>query len=124
MSLSIPTNFSMLFVIEFFKGIVCFTCVSKTKSHLSKHEKGFRDSVRYYLWVWVSALLFRIIDYQTVAFGVKRFEAKACRGVAYLSKEKACRGVAYLSKEKSCRGVAYLSEDGRWVAISRQPCPP
>jgi hypothetical protein len=31
--------------------------------------------------------LFRTIDYQNVAFGVKKFEEKACRGVARLSED-------------------------------------
>ena len=31
--------------------------------------------------------MFQIINYQNVAFGVKKFEGKACRGVAYLSED-------------------------------------
>jgi hypothetical protein len=35
----------------------------------------------------VSALLFRIINYQNFVFGVKKFERKVCRGVARLSED-------------------------------------
>jgi len=53
----------------------------------SIQRNRFFNSVHGYLWLWVSALLFRIIHYQNVASGVKKFEGKACRGAARLSED-------------------------------------